>query len=123
MAKTFGTPTTPRITSRCRPKNMKTTFVNLSNGFKKPRRNSFGETPPRYPKGPRDVVVGDSVKYNEIAAKIMKENGVEIEDVYALVKPKMGEWMQPKGNVHFNKVGSQVIARDVAAAILKALGS
>jgi hypothetical protein len=75
------------------------------------------------PEGAKGRVVGDSVNYNAIAAKVMKDNGIDVHDVYALVKPKMGELMQPKGNVHFNKDGSQTLAQDVAAAILKALGS
>ena len=75
------------------------------------------------PEGAKGRVVGDSVKYNEIAAKVMKEHGIEVHDVYAMVKPKMAELMQPKGNVHFTKQGSQAIADDVASKIMKALGS
>jgi acyl-CoA thioesterase-1 len=75
------------------------------------------------PKGSRGRVAGDAVKYNEIAAKIMKQNGIPIHDVYGMVKPKMAELMLPKGNVHFTNQGSQAIADDVAAEILKALGS
>lgn len=75
------------------------------------------------PVGAKGRVVGDSVKYNAIAAKVMQENNIEIDDVYALVKPKMAKLMQPKGNVHFNKDGCQELAQDVAAEILKALGS
>ena len=75
------------------------------------------------PVGAKGRVVGDAVKYNAIAAKIMAENGIEVHDVYALVQPKMAELMQPKGNVHFNKDGCQTLADDVAESILKALGS
>lgn len=75
------------------------------------------------PEGAKGRVVGDSVKYNEIAAKVMKENDIAVHDVYLLVKPKMAELMQPKGNVHFTKQGSQTIAEDVAKAILETLGS
>ena len=75
------------------------------------------------PEGAKGRVVGDAVKYNAIAARIMSKNGIAVDDVYAVVKPKMKELMQPKGNVHFNKDGSQTIANDVAASIMKALGS
>ena len=73
------------------------------------------------PAGAKGRVVGDSAKYNAIAAKIMKENNITIDDMYALVKPKMEKLMQPNGNVHFTKQGSQVLAEDVAEAIMKAV--
>ncbi len=75
------------------------------------------------PEGSKGRVAGDAAKYNEIAAKVMKENDIPTHDVFLLVKPKMAELMLPKGNVHFTKQGSQAIADDVAAEILKAIGS
>ena len=75
------------------------------------------------PEGAKGRVVGDSDKYNAIAAKVMKDNGIEVHDMYASVKPKMAELMQPKGNVHFNKGGCEILGQEVAAVILKAFGS
>ena len=73
------------------------------------------------PDGAAGRVVGDSVKYNEIAAKVMKENDIPTHDLYDLVKPKMKELMLPKGNVHFTKAGSQALADDVVAVVSEAL--
>ena len=72
------------------------------------------------PEGAKGRVVGDSAKYNAIAAKVMNQHGVAIHDMFSFVQPKMAELMQPKGNVHFKKAGSQVLADDVVEVILGA---
>lgn len=74
------------------------------------------------PSGSKGRVAGDALNYNQIAAQVMKEFGVPVHDVYGLVQPRMKELMQPKGNVHFTKSGSQVLADDVAAKIMNAIG-
>ena len=73
------------------------------------------------PEGANGRVVGDSIKYNEIAAKVMNESGIAIHDMFGLVQPKMSELMLPKGNVHFTKSGSQVLADDSVRIILDAI--
>ncbi len=64
----------------------------------------------------------DVVKYNAVAVKIMKEEQVMVDDLYALTEPKLKE-IQQKVNVHFTKEGSKLIAEKVAAAISEALPS
>ncbi len=68
------------------------------------------------PEGAGGRVVGDSAKYNEIAAKVMKENEVDTNDLYSFVKPQMEDLMRP-ANVHFTTEGSQALAEQVAAKI------
>jgi len=75
------------------------------------------------PESAQGRVRGDSAKYNSIAAEIMKEEQIQIHDMYSLVKPKMNQLMLPKGNVHFTKPGSQVLADDVVKVILESLNS
>jgi acyl-CoA thioesterase-1 len=59
----------------------------------------------------------DSVdKYNAIAKKVMAENGVAIDDLNAVVAPRVGEF-QIKGDVHFTPEGSAFLAGKVAASI------
>jgi hypothetical protein len=52
----------------------------------------------------------------------MKENGVTINDLYARALPKLNRIQLPNGNVHFTAAGSNYLAEQVAASILKALG-
>jgi len=66
-------------------------------------------------------ICDDSVKYNEIARKIMEENDVVIDDLHALALPQLEKIQLPK-NVHFTPEGSKILARQVANSILKALG-
>lgn len=64
---------------------------------------------------PKDVEA-----YNAIAKKVMDENQVPIDDLYAAALPKLAEIQQPV-NVHFKPAGSQLLAEQVAAKILEAL--
>ena len=60
-------------------------------------------------------------KYNKAALKIMKKNGIQVNDLYAFVLPRMDEWLRPN-NVHFTDEGSRALARQVATVIRNDLG-
>jgi len=79
----------------------------------------FATTTP-VPKGAGGRIPGDSVAYNKIALKVMKENGVLVDDLYALAAPQLQKIQRP-ANVHFTPQGSKVLAAQVADSILKAL--
>jgi lysophospholipase L1-like esterase len=72
------------------------------------------------PPGAGGRVVGDSVKYNEIAAKIMEEHGISTDDLYTISKERMAEIMRP-ANVHFTPEGSKLLGEKVAETIRAAL--
>jgi hypothetical protein len=73
------------------------------------------------PPGAKGRVVGDSKRYNEAAARVMKKHGVPTHDMYAFCMPRMKEIMLP-ANVHFTGDGSKALAETVVAEIEKALG-
>lgn len=62
----------------------------------------------------------DVVRYNEAAARVMKDNGIEIDDLYGLIRPRLAELQQP-ANVHFKPEGYSLLAGQVAARIEGAL--
>lgn len=72
------------------------------------------------PEGSQGRVARDEVAYNAVAARVMKENRVAIDDLHAIVIAKP-ELQRPQ-NVHFTDEGSQALAAQVAAEIRKALG-
>jgi len=72
------------------------------------------------PPGASGRVVGDSAKYNDVAAKVMKEHDIATNDLYSFAKQKLTEIQRP-ANVHFTPEGSQTLAKKVAASILKQL--
>jgi len=72
------------------------------------------------PAGSAGRVKGDGAKYNAIAAKVMAEQKVAVDDLYAFALPRLKDIQRPK-NVHFTPAGSQALARRVAGSILKAL--
>ena len=74
------------------------------------------------PEGAPGRVVGDSVKYNEVAAKVMAANDVAIDDLYAFAQPQLAK-IQLKANVHFSPQGSKILASQVAKSINEALDS
>jgi len=73
------------------------------------------------PEGEAGRVFGDDLKYNAVAAKIMKKHAIPTNDLNALSRkiPKE-DWTAP-GNVHFKKSGSAKLAEQVAQEIKKAL--
>lgn len=72
------------------------------------------------PKGSKGRVVGDSANYNKIAASIMKENNIPIDDQYSFAL-KHQEKLQKKANVHFSNEGSNALGKQAVVAITKAL--
>lgn len=60
------------------------------------------------------------LKYNEAAARVMKDEGIPTDDLHALCKPKLAEWQLP-ANVHFKPEGYAGLAAKVAAEIGTAL--
>lgn len=72
------------------------------------------------PEGARGRVVGDSVKYNAVAAQVMQTNDVAIDDLYAFAQPQLTK-IQKKADVHFSPAGSKILAAQVANSINAAL--
>jgi hypothetical protein len=64
----------------------------------------------------RDVPV-----YNAAAKKIMAENGIPIDDLYAFALPRLEAIQQP-ANVHYTDAGYEALGGEVAGAIMQALG-
>jgi acyl-CoA thioesterase-1 len=68
------------------------------------------------PKGAKGRVVGDSKKYNDAAARVMKKHGVPTHDMYAWCLPRMQVIGLP-ADVHFNAAGKTAQAKAVARVI------
>jgi hypothetical protein len=72
------------------------------------------------PAGAKGRVVGDSAKYNAVAKKIMDEHNIVVDDQYSFALERLQEIQRP-ANVHFTPEGSRKLAKQVVAAINKAL--
>ncbi len=72
------------------------------------------------PEGSPGRDAGEEKMYNAVAAKVMKEEGVTINDLASGVAPKLGELQKPK-NVHFLPAGDKALGEQAAATIEKAL--
>ena len=64
--------------------------------------------------GIRDT--GAEARYNEAALKIMKANGIRVNDLHAFCAPQLDKLQKPK-DVHFPPAGSRALAGQVARAI------
>lgn len=64
---------------------------------------------------------GQVAEYNAIAARVMKENDVTINDLNAWMTPKFEEFHKPK-DLHYTDAGSEHLAKKVAEAVGQALG-
>ncbi len=65
---------------------------------------------------------GKVPEYNAIAEKVMKENGVAIDDLNAAITPRIAELQNAK-DVHFKAEGSALLAKQVVASIEAALSA
>lgn len=73
------------------------------------------------PEGEAGRFVGDDVKYNEVAERVMKKHGILINDLHATTKAFGPELFVGPGNVHYTKEGSTQLATQVMASIESAL--
>ena len=58
----------------------------------------------------------DELRYNEVAVRVMRELGVAIDDLHALVAPQQGKIQLPH-NVHFTPEGYAALGGQVVATI------
>ena len=72
------------------------------------------------PPGSRGRYVGDSIKYNNAASRVMIRHGIPTHDLFTISRERMQEIMRP-ANVHYTEEGSKVLAVSVAEVILDAL--
>lgn len=80
----------------------------------------FATTTP-VPAGTLGRIEGDEKKYNEAAMKVMKEEGVAVDDIGAIAARDQATIQRAK-NVHFTEAGYKELAEAVSASIEKALG-
>jgi hypothetical protein len=72
------------------------------------------------PKGnPWGATAGGEAKYNAIAKTIMEENDIVINDLHTFITPDFTKLITRPTDVHFTSVGSQRLAKPIAAIILK----
>jgi lysophospholipase L1-like esterase len=72
------------------------------------------------PEGSDGRIAGDEVKYNEVAARVMKAADVPTDDLCAHANAKLKDVQLP-ANVHYSADGYKYLAEKVAAEIEKAL--
>jgi acyl-CoA thioesterase-1 len=69
------------------------------------------------PLGPAKVNKYDSVpERNDIAKRIMRENGIPIDDLYSKLSPDEADLLLPDG-IHQNQKGNEILAKSVAESI------
>ncbi|MGA1617380.1 MAG: SGNH/GDSL hydrolase family protein [Pirellulales bacterium] len=74
------------------------------------------------PQGAKGRVPGDEVRYNSTALKVMQDEGVAVDDLYAFALPQMAKIGKP-ADVHYTPTGSRVLATQVARSIEAVLKS
>jgi acyl-CoA thioesterase-1 len=79
----------------------------------------FATTTP-VPSGSQGRVEHDELRYNEAAVRLMKELGVAVDDLHAVVAPQQAKIQLPH-NVHFTKEGYEMLADQVVASIMPGL--
>lgn len=81
----------------------------------------FATTTP-VPAGATGRIAGSELEYNRVALKIMREAGIEIDDLHAYATPRSATIQLPH-NVHFTPAGSDELGAVVADKIRTVLPS
>ena len=68
------------------------------------------------PEGAKSRMPGDELAYNAAAAEVMKQEGVEVNDLHAFAAPQMAKLGKP-ADVHYTAQGSRALAEVVAQRI------
>jgi acyl-CoA thioesterase-1 len=79
-------------------------------------------TTTQVPSGSQGRVEHDEIAYNAAAVRVMKELGVAVDDLHAVVAPQQAKIQLPH-NVHFTPEGYDALAAVVTGAIVAALPS
>jgi acyl-CoA thioesterase-1 len=80
----------------------------------------FASTTPVPESDAAKYVKDSELPYNEVATRVMTEEGVTWNDLWSIVKPRQAELQIPR-NVHFHTQGSSVMAKQVVERIRQAL--
>ncbi len=74
------------------------------------------------PDGEVGRCVGDDVKYNAIAAEVMKQHDIRIDDLFAASRKFESSMFVKPGDVHFTPEASRILATQVAQHLTELLG-
>lgn len=105
-----------QVTLQDYEKNLEKLVVRMKKSAKQLVWRNTTPIPPRS----KARYVGDSVKYNEAAARVMKRHKIPTLDLFTPSKKNMKEWMR-NADVHYYPHGSQALAEIVAKDILTRL--
>jgi len=79
-------------------------------------------TPPASSRNAEGYSLLQCEEVNVVADRIMRQNGIPMDDLCSLVQPRLAE-LQLTNNVHFNAAGYSALGRKVADTIQEAAGS
>lgn len=113
-------PTDPKAKQQVPPADYEKNLRELVASLKKTKATLIWCSTTPVPEGSAGRIADDSVKYNEVAAKVMKDNDIATDDLHAFAKARLAD-IQLKANVHFSPEGSKVLAKQVAESISAAL--
>ncbi len=91
----------------------------LVDKLKKTRAKLIWASTTPVPEGEAGRFRGDEIRYNAVAARIMRDNGIPINDLYSHAVIRLKDIQLPDGNVHFTPAGYIYLAEKVAQFITK----
>jgi hypothetical protein len=89
--------------------------------LKKTKARLIWASTTRVPEGEKGRFVGDDIRYNRVAQKLMKKYKIPINDLHLFSSEFDPELFRAPGDVHFKPEGRKELAKKVVEAIDKAL--
>jgi lysophospholipase L1-like esterase len=120
--KVLRTTKEPQVAIEAYEKNLRTIVDRLQKETK--ARLIFATTTPirdelhAKRKGNMDRREADVKRYNDVALKVMKEKGIEIDDLHAVVMKAGIEKVQRTDGTHYTPDGSKTLAKAVVKSVM-----
>jgi lysophospholipase L1-like esterase len=97
----------------------KENLTKLASKFKQTNARLIFVTTSYVPEGEEGRFKGDEIKYNKVAMEVMKEYGIEVNDIHKASKKIHKKYMKEEGDVHFTEKGYELLAEEIAKFIQK----
>ncbi|MEM9701274.1 MAG: SGNH/GDSL hydrolase family protein, partial [Planctomycetota bacterium] len=102
-------------TRQVAPEDYKQNLAQLFDRLEQTSARLIWATTTPVPEGAKWRVSDDSVEYNRIAAAVMKDRNVAVNDLHAVASANLASLQKPR-DVHFTPAGSKTLAEAVAEA-------
>ncbi len=116
-AKTYGNRDKVKGTITFSLKDYESNLQKLVKQLKKHDAKLIFVTTSYVPEGEAGRINGDELNYNRVALKVMKENGIQVNDIHRISKQIHKNHKSAAGDVHYTKEGYKLLSEKITEVL------